>query len=63
MNYSDDGMKVVHERGLAWSTDKKQKNVEWDVLPQAMFLTSEINCGKNKFENDLCDPDLGFSST
>lgn len=38
MNYSDDVMKVVREWGLAWSTDKQQKNVEWDVLPQAMFL-------------------------
>jgi len=62
MNSSDDGVKVVHEWGLAWSTDKQQKNVESDVLPQAMFLYLwDKVVEKQVLENDLCD--LGFGVT
>ena len=38
MYYFDVGMKVVHEWGVARSTVEQQKNVEWDVLLQAIFL-------------------------
>ena len=38
MHYFDFGMKVTHEWGVAWSIVEQQKNVEWDILLQAIFL-------------------------
>ena len=38
MHYFDIGMKVVHEWRVVWSTVKQQKNIEWDVHLQAIFL-------------------------
>ena len=61
MNYSDDGMKVVHEWGLAWSTDRQQKNVEWDTLLQEMFLYLWDKVVENKSWKMTCvTQDLGL---
>ena len=38
MHYADVGMKLVCEWGVAWSIVEQQKNVEWDILLQAIFL-------------------------
>ena len=62
MHYIDARMKVVHEWQVALSTVKQQKNVESDVLPQAMFLYLwDKVVEKQVLENDLCD--LGFGVT
>ena len=62
MHYFDIGMKVVHEWGVAWSTVKQQKNVEWDVLLQAIFryLWDKV-MEKPVLENGLCNPCIGVT--
>ena len=62
MHYFDVGMKVVHEWGVARSTVKQQKNVEWDVLLQAIFLYLwDKVVEKPVLENGLCN--TGFEIT
>ena len=55
-------MKVIHECGVAWSTVKQQKNIEWDVLLQAIFLYLwDKVVGKPVLDNGLCNSGLGLS--
>ena len=62
MHYFDVGMKVVHECGVAWSIVEQQKNVEWDVLLQAIFLhLLDKVVEKPVLENGLCNPDFGVT--
>ena len=62
MQYFDIGMKVVHERGVAWSTVKQQKNIEWDILLQAIFLyLRDKVVEKTVLENGLCNPGFGVT--
>ena len=61
-HYFDVGMKIVHERGVAWSTVKQQKNVEWDVLLQVIFpyLQDKV-VEKLVLENGLCNKGYGVT--
>ena len=62
MHYFDVGMKVVHEWGVAQSTAEQQKNAEWDVLLQAIFLYLWGKVvEKPVLENGLCDPGFGVT--
>ena len=62
MHYFDVGMKVVHEWGVAQSIVEQQKNVEWDVHLQAIFLYLwDKVMEKSVLENGLCNP--GFEVT
>ena len=64
MLYFDVGMKVVHEWGLARGTVKQQKNVERDVLLQAIFLYLQDKVvEKPVLENGLCNSGLLFHTT
>ena len=55
-------MKVIHECGVAWSTVKQQKNIEWDVLLQAisLYLQDKV-VEKPVLENDLWYPGFGVT--
>ena len=60
--YFDVGMKVIHEWGLAWSTVEQQKNVEWDILLQAIFFyLRDKLVEKPVLENGLCNPGFGVT--
>ena len=60
MYYFDVGLKVAHEWGVAWSIVEQQKNVEWDVLLQAVFLYLRDKVVENPvLENGLCNPGFG----
>ena len=62
MHYFDCGMKVVHEWRVAQSIAEQQKNVEWDVLLQTIFLYFwDKVVEKPVLENGLCN--LGFEVT
>lgn len=57
--YFDVGMKVVHEWGVAQSIVKQQKNVEWDVFLQAIFIYLwDKVVEKRVLKHGLCN--LGF---
>ena len=62
MHYFDVGMKVIREWGVAPSTVKQQRNVEWDVLLQAIFpyLRDKV-VEKPVIENGLCNPGFGVT--
>ena len=55
-------MKVINECGVAWSTVKPPKNIEWDVLLQAIFvyLWDKV-VGKPVLDNGLYNPSWGLS--
>lgn len=38
MHDFDIGMKVIHELGMTWCILRQQKNVEWDIFLQTVFL-------------------------
>ena len=62
MYYFDVGMKVIHEWGVARSTVKQQKYVEWDILLQAIFLYLwDKVVEKPALENGLCNPGFGVT--
>ena len=62
MYYFDVGMNVVYEWGVAQRTIKQQKNVEWDVLLQAIFLCVQDKVvEKPVLENGLCNPGFGVT--
>ena len=62
MHYFDVGMKDVLEWGVAQSTVKQQKNIEWDILLQAIFLYLRYKVvEKSVLENGLCSPGFGVT--
>ena len=62
MHYFDLGMKVVHKWGVAQSIVEQQKNIEWDVLLQAIFLYLQGKVvEKPVLENGLCNPGFGVT--
>ena len=62
MHYFDVRMKVIHEWGVVQSIVKQQKNVEWDVLLQAIFLYFwDKVVEKLVLENGLCNPGFGIT--
>lgn len=61
MHCFEDGMKTVHEWGVAWSTVKPQKNVEWDVLQVRFLSLWDTVVEKSILEDALCN--LGFGVT
>ena len=62
MHYFDLGMKVVHEWGVAQSIVEQQKNVECNVLLQAIFLyLQEKVVEKPVLENGPCNPGFGVT--
>ena len=64
IHYFDTGMKIVHEWRMACSTVKQQKNVEWDIFLQEIFLYLQDKVlGKQVLENGLCKPDFGVTLT
>ena len=54
MHYIDARMKVVHEWGVAHRIVEQQKNAEWDVFLQAVFLNSGIKWWKNQSWKMAC---------
>ena len=62
MHYFDVRMKVIHEWGVVQSIVKQQKNVEWDVFLQAIFLYFwDKVVEKLVLENGLCNPGFGIT--
>ena len=62
MHYFDFGMKAVHEWRVARSTVKQQKNVEWEILLQAVFLYLWAKVvEKPVLENGLCNTGFGVT--
>ena len=62
MHYFDVGMKVIYGWGVAQSIVEQQKNVEWDVLLQAVFLYLRDKVVENPvLENGLCNPGFGVT--
>ena len=61
-HYFDVGMKVVHEWGVAHRIVEQQKNAEWDVLLQAIFLYLQVKVvEKLILENGTCNPGFGVT--
>ena len=57
-------MKIVHEWRVACSIVKQQNNVEWDVIPQEIFLYLQDKVlEKQVLENGLCKLDFGVTLT
>ena len=57
-------MKIVHEWRVACSIVKQQNNVEWDVIPQEIFLYLQDKVlEKQVLENGLCKLDFGVILT
>ena len=55
-------MKVVHEWGVAHRIVEQQKNAEWDVLLQAIFLYLQVKVvEKLILENGTCNPGFGVT--
>ena len=62
MHYFEIGMKIFHEWRVAQSIIKEQKNVEWDVLLQAIFLYLwDKLVEKLVLENGQCNPGFGVT--
>ena len=62
MHYFEVGMKVINEWRVAWSTVEQQKNIECDVLLQAIFLYLQDKVvEKPVLENGLCNQDFGVT--
>ena len=62
MHYFDNGMKIIHEWGMAWSVVEQQKSVECDVLLQEIFLYLQDKVmEKPVLENGLCNPGFGVT--
>ena len=58
----DIGMTVFHEWGVDQSIVEQQKNGEWDVLLQAIFLyLRDKVANKPVLENGLCKPGFGVT--
>ena len=66
IHYFDVGMNDINEwvgcGGVAWSIVKQQKNVEWDVLLQEVFLyLCNKVLEKPVLENVQCNPGFGVT--
>ena len=61
-HYFDVGMKVVYAWGVTHRMVEQQKNVEWDVLLQAIFLYLQVKVVENLvLENGMSNPGFGVT--